>query len=134
MSGAKCKPSAEVMTLQRRAIVVTVYFHTRCIRACVRFIAGKLRVNHGARVGRDTRAESTFGKFGSPKYLSPTLPPAPLSLFLGAKDGGGKGFSGAVPRIHEAARRCLRGLCVYLPTYIGGFLPAGLPPAESRGE
>lgn len=23
---------------------------------------------------------------------------------------------------------------VYLPTYIGGFLPAGLPPAVSRGE
>lgn len=84
----------------------------------------QLQVNHGTRWARHPQ-ESAFGKFGVPKYLSPD-----------SRKGRSRGFSSWGRKRGGRRLSVYTGYrdFVYLPTYIGGFLPAGLPVAVSRGE
>lgn len=83
----------------------------------------QLQLNHGSRWARHPQ-ESAFGKFGVPKYLSPDSRKRRSRGWFSRRGWGGKS---GYPYTQG------RG-SVYLPTYIGGFLPAGLPVAVSRGE
>lgn len=84
----------------------------------------QLQLNHSTRWARHPQ-ESAFGKFGVPKYLSPDSRKGRFRGWFSRGGGGGRGG------YHSYTQN--RG-SVYLSTYIGGFLPAGLPVAVSRGE